>query len=58
MGDHRGASADSRFHTDDIHKGMVPLSDVVGRAEFIVWPFNHIGFLSVGHDLSKVAVKH
>ena len=57
MGDHRGASADSRFHTDDIHKGMVPLKDVVGRAEFVVWPFSHVKFLSVGHDLSKVAVK-
>jgi len=57
MGDHRGASADSRFHTEDIHKGMVPLKSVVGRAVFVVWPFNHIKFLSVGHDLSKVAVK-
>ena len=57
MGDHRGASADSRFHTDDVHKGFVPLSDVVGRAEFVVWPLNHIKFLSVGHDLSKVPVK-
>lgn len=57
MGDHRGASADSRFHTDDLHKGMVPLSDVVGRAEFVVWPFNHAKFLPVGHDLSKVSVK-
>ncbi|MEI6648552.1 MAG: signal peptidase I [Actinomycetes bacterium] len=57
MGDHRGASADSRFHTDDIHKGMVPLSDVVGRAEFVVWPVNHVNFLPVGHDLSKIAVK-
>ena len=58
MGDHRGASADSRFHTDDVHKGMVPLTAVVGRAEFVVWPFNHIAFLSAGHDLSKVAVQH
>ena len=57
MGDHRGASADSRFHTDDLHKGMVPLSDVVGRAEFVVWPINHAKFLPVGHDLSKVTVK-
>lgn len=56
MGDHRGASADSRFHTEDIHKGMVPLSDVVGRAEFVVWPINHLAFLSVGHDLSKAPV--
>lgn len=56
MGDHRAASADSRFHLDDIHKGFVPLSDVVGRAEFVVWPLNRISFLSVGHDLSKVPV--
>jgi signal peptidase I len=56
MGDHRGASADSRFHTDDIHKGMVPLKDVVGRAVVVVWPFTHMKFLSVGEDLSKVKV--
>jgi signal peptidase I len=57
MGDHRGASADSRFHTDDIHKGFVPLSDIVGRAEFVVWPLNHAKFLSVSHGLSRVPVK-
>jgi signal peptidase I len=56
MGDHRGASADSRFHTDDIHKGMVPLSYVTGRAVAVVWPFSHITFLSSGHDLSKLPV--
>jgi signal peptidase I len=56
MGDHRGASADSRFHTDDIHKGLVPLASVVGRAEFVVWPFNHVKFLSAGSDLSKVVI--
>ncbi len=54
MGDHRGDSADSRFHTEDIHHGMVPLSDVTGRAVFTVWPLNHFKFLPVGHDLSKV----
>jgi len=53
MGDHRGASADSRFHTDDIHKGMVPLGDVTGRAEFTVWPLSHIKFLPAGHDLTQ-----
>lgn len=57
MGDHRAASADSRFHTDDIHKGFVPVSDVVGRAEFVVWPLNKLKFLSVSHDLSRVAVR-
>ncbi len=57
MGDHRGASADSRFHTDDIHHGMVPLGDVVGRAFATVWPIKDVKFLSVSHDLSKVAAK-
>jgi signal peptidase I len=57
MGDHRAASADSRFHTDDVHKGFVPLNDVVGRAEFVVWPLNHVKFLHVSHGLSRVPVK-
>ena len=57
MGDHRGASADSRFHTDDVNKGMVPLTKVVGRAAFIVWPFNHLDFLDKGVELGKIAVK-
>ena len=54
MGDHRGASADSRFHTQDENKGMVPTKDVVGRAAVVIWPLNHVKFLSVGRDLSKV----
>jgi signal peptidase I len=41
MGDHRGASADSRYHTDDINKGMVPVSKVVGRVVAVIWPLNH-----------------
>jgi signal peptidase I len=57
MGDHRAASADSRFHTSDVNKGMVPLKDVVGRAVFVVWPFNHIKFISAGHDLATLANK-
>ena len=56
MGDHRGASADSRFHPDDANKGQVPLKDVTGRAVFIVWPLSHAKFLSVGQDLAKINV--
>jgi signal peptidase I len=36
---------------------MVPLSKVVGRATFIVWPFSDLGFISKGEDLKKVPVK-
>jgi signal peptidase I len=57
MGDHRAASADSRFHTDDVNKGMVPLTKVVGRAEFIVLPFKNMDFLEKGADLGKIPVK-
>ena len=41
MGDHRGASADSRYHQDDINKGQVPLSRVTGRVFAVIWPFNN-----------------
>jgi signal peptidase I len=57
MGDHRGASADSRFHTDDPNKGMVPLDKVTGRAVFVIWPLKNAGVLEVGEDLSKIPVK-
>ena len=57
MGDHRGASADSRFHTDDPNKGMVPLDKVTGRALFVIWPLKNSGILEVGKDLSEIPVK-
>ena len=41
MGDHRGASADSRYHQDDINKGQVPLSRVTGRVFGVIWPFGN-----------------
>jgi signal peptidase I len=54
MGDHRGASADSRFHTQDPNNGMVPLDKVTGRALFVIWPLSNLGILEVGKDLSKI----
>jgi signal peptidase I len=57
MGDHRGASADSRYHTDDPNRGMVPLDKVTGRALFIIWPFSNLGLLEVSEDLSKIPLK-
>ena len=46
MGDHRGASADSRYHTDDINKGMVPTSNVVGRVVSVIWPWRDATILN------------
>jgi len=45
MGDHRGASADSRFHQDDINNGMVPLSKVTGKVVGIIWPIKNFGLV-------------
>ena len=58
MGDHRGASADSRFHPESANNGMVPLSKVVGRAVFVVWPLTDIALISKGEDLKKILVKN
>ena len=38
MGDHRQNSLDSRYHQNDTNKGMVPVSQVVGRAIVVAWP--------------------
>ncbi|WP_282694009.1 signal peptidase I [Streptomyces sp. CC208A] len=39
MGDHRSQSSDSRDHLGSPGGGMVPVDKVVGRADWIVWPF-------------------
>ena len=45
MGDHRGASSDSRFHQDDINNGMVPTAKVTGKVIGIIWPFKNLSFV-------------
>jgi signal peptidase I len=45
MGDHRGASADSRYHQDDVNNGMVPVSKVTGRVFGIIWPLKNSGLV-------------
>ncbi len=47
MGDHRGASADSRYHYSDAHHGTIPEDRVVGRAFVVVWPPQHVAVLDV-----------
>ena len=51
MGDHRGASADSRYHQDDVNNGMVPVSKITGRVFGIIWPFENFGFVSSKNPL-------
>jgi signal peptidase I len=53
MGDHRGASADSRYHQDDINKGFIPLSKVTGRVVAVIWPFKNITYVPKVDVLKK-----
>jgi signal peptidase I len=53
LGDHRGASADSRYHQEDINKGFVPLSKVTGRVVGVIWPFKNITYIPRVDVLNK-----
>jgi signal peptidase I len=57
MGDHRGASADSRFHQDDINKGFVPVNRVTGRVLAIIWPIKNISLVPNVDALNQPEVK-
>ncbi|MER6034535.1 MULTISPECIES: signal peptidase I [unclassified Streptomyces] len=41
LGDHRSRSSDSRDHLGSPGGGMIPVEDVVGRADWIAWPHGH-----------------
>ncbi|MDX3756037.1 signal peptidase I [Streptomyces mirabilis] len=41
LGDHRSDSSDSRDHLGSPGGGMVPVGDVIGRADWIAWPAGH-----------------
>ena len=53
MGDHRGASADSRYHQEDINNGFVPESKVSGRVVGVIWPFKNITYIPRVDVLNK-----
>ncbi|MFC8426576.1 signal peptidase I [Streptomyces sp. NPDC057236] len=41
LGDHRSDSSDSRDRLGSPGGGMIPVDSVIGRADGIVWPFDH-----------------
>jgi len=41
LGDNRPRSADSRYNTDKVEEGFVPIDNVVGRVFVVIWPFDH-----------------
>jgi len=53
MGDHRGASGDSRVHQDDVNNGMVPVEKITGRVIATIWPIKQIGFIASQDPLSS-----
>jgi signal peptidase I len=53
MGDHRGESADSRYHQEDVNKGFVPVSKVTGRVVAVIWPFKDITYIPKVDVLKK-----
>lgn len=52
MGDHRGASGDSRIHQDDVNNGMVPVEKITGRVVAKIWPLSRIGLVPSQDPLS------
>jgi signal peptidase I len=57
MGDHRGASADSRYHQEDINKGFVPLNRVTGRVLAVIWPIKNFSLVPNVDALNQPADK-
>ncbi|MFE5559683.1 signal peptidase I [Streptomyces sp. NPDC056544] len=49
MGDHRSQSRDSRDHLGEPGGGMVPVENVIGRADWIGWPLSRWDGVGGGH---------
>lgn len=52
LGDNRNSSSDSHYW------GMVPIANVIGRAEFIYWPFSHLKVLNPASALASESSGH
>jgi signal peptidase I len=56
MGDHRGDSADSRYHTSAPGQGAIPEDEVVGRAFMIIWPPSKFRDLPIPSTFNQAAL--
>ncbi|GAA0483278.1 signal peptidase I [Streptomyces sp. NPDC046215] len=54
MGDHRSDSRDSRDHLGEPGGGTVPVDRVIGRADWIGWPFGRMTSLSRPDTFARV----
>jgi signal peptidase I len=57
MGDHRLVSLDSRSHTGDEGGGSIPVSQVIGRAFVIVWPFDRATIMDIPDTFAQPALQ-
>jgi signal peptidase I len=56
MGDHRGDSDDSRYHSYSPGGGAVPESEVVGRAFLVIWPLSQFRDLPIPGTFQQAAL--
>jgi signal peptidase I len=56
MGDHRGDSDDSRYHTGEPGVGAIPENEVVGRAFLIIWPASQLRDLPIPGTFGQAAL--
>ena len=56
MGDHRGDSDDSRYHSSDPGGGAIPENEVVGRAFLIIWPPSQFRDLPIPSTFDQAAL--
>ncbi|MDH6624130.1 signal peptidase I [Streptomyces sp. LBL] len=56
LGDHRSRSSDSRDHLGSPGGGMIPVDDVIGRTDWILWPGDHFTRLHRPAAYARVSV--
>lgn len=54
MGDNRQNSADSSLHADTGENPFIPMSSVIGKAEYVIWPLNELSSISARDVFSSV----
>jgi signal peptidase I len=54
LGDHRSDSSDSRDHLGSPGGGMIPVGEVIGRTDWILWPSDHWTHLTRPSSYARV----
>jgi signal peptidase I len=56
MGDHRGDSEDSRYHSTSPGGGAIPENEVVGRSFVVIWPPSRVESLPIPGTFKQAAL--